>query len=267
MSQIENRKSQIENSFRVAIIASDYAPTIGGVQTAVRHIARNATPRGHSVIILSSLPSRDVPTHEIIEDVPVYRFAWGRRPLWSLPLRATQTLLGMARVLRAFQPDVVYVHFLTINALYVLLLHYVSRFTLVVSARGNDIQGIPLRSRLQRWMLPRLFARANAILFCSSYVQRDAESYLKHASPRAYIGIVGDGFDPDEFRVPEQVKLEFVVFSANNLIPSMQVDDEEAKKFYEENASKFQGDEERHASHILITYGGDKEAARKKAEA
>lgn len=186
----------------IAIVASDYAPTIGGVQTAVRNIARNAIARGHTVIILSSLPARNVPAREIVDGVPVYRFAWGRRPLWSLPLRAAQTLTGMARVIRAFKPDLVYVHFLTINALYVLLLHYVLRFKLVVSARGNDIQGIPLRSRLQRWMLARLFARANAIVFCSSYVQRDAVPYLKHASPRAYVGVVGDGFDPDEFREP-----------------------------------------------------------------
>ncbi len=192
--------SKIENPLRIAIVASDYLPTIGGVQTAVRHIARNARGRGHSVIILSALPQGNVPKQEIVDGVPVYRFAWGRQPLWSLPLRAAWTLVGMARALSAFKPDVVYVHFLTINALYVLLLHYILRFRLIVSARGNDIQGIPLRSRLQRWMLARLFARADAILFCSSYVQRDAAPYLKHASPRAFIGIVGDGFDPDEFR-------------------------------------------------------------------
>ena len=70
---------------------------------------------------------------------------------------------------------------------------------------------------------------------------------------------------PDEFRVPEQVKLEFVVFSANNLIAGMQVGDDEAKKYYDENATKFQGDEERHASHILITIAGSKDAAAKAA--
>jgi len=105
----------------------------------------------------------------------------------------------MARVLRAFKPDVVYVHFLSINALWVLLLHYVMRFRLLVSARGNDIQGIPQRSRLQRWMLSRLFQRADAVLFCSSYVQRDAAPYLRNVSPRAFVGVVGDGFNADEF--------------------------------------------------------------------
>ncbi len=188
---------------RIAIVASDYAPTIGGVQTAVRNIARFSARAGHAVTILSALPSGDVPASEMVDGIVVHRFPWGRRPLWSLPWRAAWTLVGMARALRAFKPDLVYVHFLTINALYVLLLHYVLRFRLVVSARGNDIQGIPLRSRLQRGMLARLFARADAILFCSTYVQRDAAPYLKHASPRAFIGVVGDGFDPDEFRAPQ----------------------------------------------------------------
>jgi peptidyl-prolyl cis-trans isomerase D len=56
----------------------------------------------------------------------------------------------------------------------------------------------------------------------------------------------------NKFQVPEQVKLEFVRFSANDLIVKMQASDEEAKRFYDENASKFSGDEKRRASHILI---------------
>jgi len=75
----------------------------------------------------------------------------------------------------------------------------------------------------------------------------------------------------DKFKVPEQVKLEFVMLSANTLIPKMQTTDEEAKKFYDENASKFQGSEQRHASHILIGAGASaspeaKAEAKKKAE-
>lgn len=75
----------------------------------------------------------------------------------------------------------------------------------------------------------------------------------------------------DKFRVPEQVKLEYVMLSANTLIPKMQATDEEAKQFYQENAEKFQGDEQRRASHILISFGAgataqDKQAARDKAE-
>lgn len=76
----------------------------------------------------------------------------------------------------------------------------------------------------------------------------------------------------DKFRKPEQVKLEFVLMSANTLIPGMQVTEDEAKKFYADNAEKFQGDEQRRASHILIGFGVSatpqaKQEAKKKAEA
>ena len=75
----------------------------------------------------------------------------------------------------------------------------------------------------------------------------------------------------DKFKVPEQVKLEFVMLSANNLIAQMQITEEESKRFYEENAAKFQGDEQRRASHILIGFGTNpspaaKVEAKKKAE-
>ncbi len=75
----------------------------------------------------------------------------------------------------------------------------------------------------------------------------------------------------ENFRVPEQVKLEFVMFSANNLIPKMQVSEDESKKYFQENSAKFQGDEQRRASHILISFGVGateqaKADAKKKAE-
>lgn len=75
----------------------------------------------------------------------------------------------------------------------------------------------------------------------------------------------------DKFQVQEQVKLEFVRFSANDLILKMQVTEEDSKRFYNENAAKFQSDEKRRASHILIGFGPGatpeaKAQAKKKAE-
>ena len=76
----------------------------------------------------------------------------------------------------------------------------------------------------------------------------------------------------DKLRVPEQVKIEFLLLSASSLIPTIKVDDAEVKKFYDENASKFQGNEQRRASHILIGFGvnatpAQKQEAKAKAEA
>lgn len=69
----------------------------------------------------------------------------------------------------------------------------------------------------------------------------------------------------DKFRMPEQVRIEYLMFSANNLIAGMQVSDEEARKYYTENAAQFQGQEQRRASHILIGFGGKNDAAAKQA--
>ena len=57
------------------------------------------------------------------------------------------------------------------------------------------------------------------------------------------------------FKVPEKVKIEFVLLSAAGLVSQMKVSDADIKQFYEENSSKFQGDEQRQASHILIGFG------------
>jgi peptidyl-prolyl cis-trans isomerase D len=75
----------------------------------------------------------------------------------------------------------------------------------------------------------------------------------------------------DKLRTPEQVKIEFLLLSASSLVPTIKVDDD-VKKFYNENASKFQGNEQRRASHILIGFGvsatsEQKQAAKAKAEA
>ena len=74
----------------------------------------------------------------------------------------------------------------------------------------------------------------------------------------------------DKFRVPEKVKMEFVLLSAASLINGVNVTDEEVKAFYDQNLDKFQGDEQREASHILLGFGvsatdADKEQAREKA--
>lgn len=67
----------------------------------------------------------------------------------------------------------------------------------------------------------------------------------------------------DKLIVPEKVKIEFVLLSAASLIPSMKVDDAEVKKYYEENVAKYQGDEQRRASHILIGFSPSATPAQK----
>jgi peptidyl-prolyl cis-trans isomerase D len=60
-----------------------------------------------------------------------------------------------------------------------------------------------------------------------------------------------------EFEVPEQVRVEYVVLSLNNLAAQIDVPAEEVKQAYEQNRARYTTPEERRASHILIPVASD----------
>ncbi len=69
-----------------------------------------------------------------------------------------------------------------------------------------------------------------------------------------------------EFRAPEQASIEYVVLTLDALAKDVTVPEEELRKYYAENASRYTVAEERRASHILVKGEPDKAAAKKKAE-
>jgi peptidyl-prolyl cis-trans isomerase D len=72
----------------------------------------------------------------------------------------------------------------------------------------------------------------------------------------------------DEFRVPEQVRIEYVLLSVESLLPQIQVSPAEVRKYYDEHLGQFESKESRRASHILIAVEpGADAAARQKARA
>lgn len=74
-----------------------------------------------------------------------------------------------------------------------------------------------------------------------------------------------------EFQTGEQVRVEYVVLSAEALQSKVAVDEAEIKQYYDEHQSEFGAQEQRQAAHILIAVSAqapeaDKAAARSKAE-
>ncbi len=74
-----------------------------------------------------------------------------------------------------------------------------------------------------------------------------------------------------EFQMPERASVEYVVFSADSLLPQVTVTDEEIKKYYDEHPADFGTQEQRQAAHILITVSkqasdAEKQTAKAKAE-
>ncbi|MEN6586696.1 MAG: SurA N-terminal domain-containing protein [Sulfuricella sp.] len=68
-----------------------------------------------------------------------------------------------------------------------------------------------------------------------------------------------------EFKVPEQVRLEYVVLSADSLMSQTSVSEDEVAAYYKEHSAQFTQPEERQASHILISVAANASAKEKSA--
>lgn len=59
------------------------------------------------------------------------------------------------------------------------------------------------------------------------------------------------------FTRPDQVKIEFIIYSVAGLVPKTVITDEEVKEFYAANKDSFQSNQERKAKHILFAFKSD----------
>ena len=119
-------------------------------------------------------------------------------------------------------------------------------------------------SRAEAAMLQRISDQQREI----SHFALSAERYVPQVKLEADAAKKYYDGHQDEFRVPEQVRIEFVTLSADGLIAQMQPAAAEVRKAYDENVKRFEVKEARQASHILITpdAGGGADA-KKKAKA
>jgi len=94
------------------------------------------------------------------------------------------------------------------------------------------------------------------------------EKFLKQVKLDAGAGKQYYDANPAEFRIPEQVRVEYLALSAELLQQQAQPDPAEAKKYYEANRSQFEVRESRQAAHIFVSAdAGSGAEARQKARA
>lgn len=73
--------------------------------------------------------------------------------------------------------------------------------------------------------------------------------------------------NPTEFRTPESVDLQYVEVDRSALSGRVELTEEELQEYYRQSANRYQQDERRQASHILIPLGDDEAAAEQQARA
>lgn len=188
---------------RVALVASSFAPHVGGVEEHVRHVASGLRERGHEVVVWT-VDRGDVDPPEVVDGVPV------RRLPTPMPARSVGTLarfarqapvawLAWRRALRVDRPDVLHVHCFGPNGAWATAMACASRRALVVSSHGEtfaDADGVFDRSALLRRSLVGALRRADAVTGCSDHVVRDLEHRFGLRAGRGVV--VPNGVDLDE---------------------------------------------------------------------
>ncbi|GAA1664190.1 glycosyltransferase family 4 protein [Microbacterium lacus] len=178
------RTSGSESADRIALIASSYAPAVGGVEETVRRVAVGLQRSGRAVEVWSV--DRDGRSRtEVIDGIAV-RYLPTPLPAGSVGgiarfLRAApRAWREWTRAYRAFRPTIAHVHCFGPNGLYGLALSGRRGIPLVVTSHGEtmaDDGGVFTRSALLRTGLRRALRRARAVTAPSRVVLADLATY------------------------------------------------------------------------------------------
>jgi len=170
------------------------------------------------VLVLTRQPS-NIAERELIDGFDVQRFRWNLRPRLTFPGRALLASLGVLRAVRRWRPDVVYVHFVTVHAVYAWLCARDCGVPLVLSFRGNDALRIAPRSLLNRVAYLCLTRAADATLFCSAWLRdRVIEEAPWFRAARGTTGVLADAVDVSH-REMLRAGPEPYVLAAGRLVP------------------------------------------------
>jgi glycogen(starch) synthase len=201
---------------RVLMISNSYPPVLGGLQTAAHNIARGLVRRGHEVRVVSQRHPLHLPAHETMDGIPVERWVCLRPDLRNLLRLRIGLFLGgvcaspvvarrLARVMAAFQPDVVNVHFPEAFVPFVLEARCNVRHRLVVSLHGDDVErwdAAQVKARPAAFQeFSRLLEAADAITGCSRYLLDEMARLVPSAAQKAHV--IHNGVDPQRFRAAE----------------------------------------------------------------
>lgn len=167
-------------SRRVALVTSSFHPHTGGVETHVRHVARELARAGTAVEVWTVERGEHLGTRTV-DGITV------RYLPTPLPARAGSALLRFAGALpaallrwreayRSFRPDVLHVHCFAPNGVYALALHRLTGTPLVITSHGEtfmDDHGVYERSALLRKALRAAIARADVVTAPTQFVLED----------------------------------------------------------------------------------------------
>lgn len=194
----------------VALFASAFHPSLGGVEELVRQLAHEYRRQGMTAIVLVNRWPRSLPAMETHEGIPVYRLPM-RVPEYNLQVRMNYWLAypwvraRMLRILRKHKIDLLHVQCVSANGHYASIAQRALGLPLVVTSQGErtmDAERVFEKSPFANETLRRLLAGADAITACSRDTLEDLETYTG-AQFGARAQVVYNGIRLEDFQKAE----------------------------------------------------------------
>lgn len=175
----------------IALFASSFYPSIGGVEELCRQLAHEYRARGMGVIVIVNRWPRNMADYQEYEGIPVYRLPL-RMPdgNWRVKLNYYLTTALVRREIKAIlarhKVDLLHVQCVSCNALYAMAVKRATGLPLVVTLQGEltmDASQLYQRSAVARAMMRQALQTADSVTACSRQTLDEAREFFGREFP------------------------------------------------------------------------------------
>lgn len=209
------------------IIASSFAPHVGGVEELTRRLAIEQRARGASTVIVTNRYPKNLPERDSMDGVPVYRIRFRvpeprPRHLAGWLVGTLRSRRSLKRILHSAGCDMLHVQCVSNNGYYALRSANETGLPLVVSLQGElsmDANHVYQRSAQLRRTWRALMTRADVVTGCSAQVIDEAIGFYGEGL-EAKVRVVPNGIDARAVRAakPEPWPRPYL-FGIGRLVP------------------------------------------------
>lgn len=176
---------------KIAIFASAFHPSLGGVEELVRQLAHALNRAGHDAFVVTERWPRTLPAQEDFEGLRVYRFPFRTvgggsfmnvsRSVTSLMLTGPAIRRAIVDTIKGEAPDLIHVQCVSSNAQYALRTSRSLNLPFVVTLQGEltmDASQIFQKSGRARTLMRSALLGADFITGCSGQTVQEAEDFM-----------------------------------------------------------------------------------------
>jgi len=176
---------------KIALFASAFHPSLGGVEEVTRQLAHALKRAGHEVIIVTQRWPRNLPAFEEFEGLKVHRFAfrvainssdtlarWRSIIMWRSTAELTRR--AIVRLLRREAIEIVNIHCVSSHATYARRAAHRLNLPIVVTMHGEltmDSQQVFQQNLSARAMMRETLGDAHALTGCSGQTVEEAQEF------------------------------------------------------------------------------------------